>query len=309
MTTRPHPTLLSLQGQAEQPTAVEATHLAQKPILVPATEFNIEELTHIYNRTRTDYLIPMPMTAARLQEYIDVYDVNLSASCVMLEADGQSLLGLGMLGVREQRAWITRLGVLPTTRKRGLGHIMMDHLIGEARARGLPQIWLEVIKDNVPAYTLFCKKGFVKTRELLVGRRPPTAVPVRIQDFVQLEAVDDLGALDLLRRRRERSNWLNEIDSFHNVRQLTGMVVTLTQGAWGWAVFEPGALQIRRVLVGVERGDVVGVTTAVLQQLHAMSPMQDAIVENLDQYDPRWPGYEAAGYFETFRRIEMVLHF
>lgn len=276
--------------------------------MVPASEFSIEELTHVYNRTRTDYIIPMPMTSARLQEYIDVYDVNLSASCVMLEDDGETLLGLGMLGMRANRAWITRLGVLPTTRKRGLGHIMMDHLIGEARARDVPQIWLEVIKDNVPAYKLFCKKGFVKTRELLVGRRPPTAVK-RVQDFVQLEAVDDLGALDLLRRRRERSNWLNEIESFYNVRQLTGIVVTLAHGAWGWAAFEPGALQIRRVLVGVERGDVVAVTTAVLQQLHAMSPMQDAIVENLDQYDPRWPGYESAGYFETFRRIEMVLHF
>ena len=287
---------------SQLPTAVH-----REPIMVPASQFTIEELTDVYNRTRTDYIIPMPMTVARLQEYIDVYDVNLSASCVMLEDDGETLLGLGMLGVRANRAWITRLGVLPTTRKRGLGHIMMDHMIAEARVRDVSQIWLEVIKDNVPAYKLFCKKGFVKTRELLVGRRPPTAVK-RVQDFVQLEAVDDLGTLDLLRRRRERSNWLNEIETFHNVRQLTGLVVTLARGAWGWAAFEPGALQIRRVLVGVERGDVVAVTTAVLQQLHAMSPMQDAIVENLDQYDPRWPGYEAAGYFETFRRIEMVLN-
>ncbi len=225
-----------------------------------------------------------------------------------MEDDDETLLGLGMLGVRRDRAWITRLGVVPNIRHRGLGHVMMDHLIKEARARELAEVWLEVIKDNVPAYKLFCKKGFVQTRELLVGRRPPTAAKMRAQDFVQLEAVDYLGALDLLRRRPERVNWLNEIESFHNVRQLTGIVVTLPQGAWGWAVFEPGALQIRRVLVGVEQGEVVAVTTAVLQQLHAMSPMQDAIVENLDEHDPCWRGYEAAGYFETFRRLEMVLH-
>ncbi|MCA9981660.1 MAG: GNAT family N-acetyltransferase [Anaerolineales bacterium] len=294
--------------QQSQSRAYVEPHVGE-PIMRPASDFTIDELTDIYNQTRTDYIIPMPMTPARLQEYIDVYDVNLSASCVMMEDDGRTMLGLGMLGVRADRAWITRLGVLPTTRKRGLGHIMMDHMIGEARARDMAEVWLEVIKDNEPAYKLFCKKGFVQTRELLVARRPPSALATRPQDFLQLEAVDDFGALDLLRRRRERANWLNEIESFYNVRQLTGLVVTLPHGSWGWAVFEPGALQLRRVLVGVERGDVVGVTTAVLQQLHAMSPMQDAIVENLDEHDPRWPGYEAAGYFETFRRIEMVLQF
>lgn len=279
----------------------------EQPLIIPASDFTIEELTDIYNQTRMDYIIPMPMTPARLQEYIDVYDINLSASCVVMEADREQLLGLCMLGVRRDRAWITRLGVLPNTRKRGLGHIMMDHMIREARARDASEVWLEVIKGNKPAHKLFCKKGFVQTRELLVGRRPPTAARTKTQDFVQLEAVDDYGALELLRRRREQINWLNEIESFHNVRQLTGLVVTLPRGSWGWAVFEPGALQIRRVLVGVERGDVVEVTTAVLQQLHAMSPMQDAIVENLSEHDDRWPGYEAAGYFETFRRIEMVL--
>ena len=54
----------------------------------------------------------MPMTARRLHDYVQVYDIDLDASAVAL--DGDEMLGLCMLGVRAERAWITRLGVLPS---------------------------------------------------------------------------------------------------------------------------------------------------------------------------------------------------
>lgn len=46
--------------------------------LVPASDFPYEQLVDAYNRTRVDYVVPMPMNAARLQEYARVYDVSLS---------------------------------------------------------------------------------------------------------------------------------------------------------------------------------------------------------------------------------------
>jgi len=64
--------------------------------LAPASRFTIEQLTAAYNQTRVDYLVPMPMNAARLAEYIQHYDVDLERSAVAL-ADEQ-MLGLGMLG-------------------------------------------------------------------------------------------------------------------------------------------------------------------------------------------------------------------
>jgi hypothetical protein len=45
--------------------------------LIPASQFTLDELTGIYNQTRVDYMVPMPMNAARLAEYISVYDVDL----------------------------------------------------------------------------------------------------------------------------------------------------------------------------------------------------------------------------------------
>ena len=55
--------------------------------LVPASHFTIEQLTAIYNQTRVDYLVPMPMNAARLSEYIRTYDVDLKHSLVALQDD------------------------------------------------------------------------------------------------------------------------------------------------------------------------------------------------------------------------------
>ena len=71
--------------------------------LLPASDFSFEELTEAYNQTRVDYIVPMPMNAAKLREYVETYDVDMDASAVVVE--GSQILALGMLGTREGRAW------------------------------------------------------------------------------------------------------------------------------------------------------------------------------------------------------------
>ena len=44
--------------------------------LIPVSRFTYEQLAAIYNQTRVDYMVPMPMNAARLAEYITTYDVS-----------------------------------------------------------------------------------------------------------------------------------------------------------------------------------------------------------------------------------------
>ena len=84
--------------------------------LLPASAFSYQELTDAYNHTRVDYLVPMPMNAKKLQAYVENYDIDLDASAVAI--DGQEVLGLAMLGVREGRGWITRLGIINRLRRR-----------------------------------------------------------------------------------------------------------------------------------------------------------------------------------------------
>ena len=69
------------------------------PKFITASQFSIEDLTEAYNQTRVDYMVPMPMNAARLAEYVDVYDVDMDKSVVAM--NGTGMLGLGMLGIRD----------------------------------------------------------------------------------------------------------------------------------------------------------------------------------------------------------------
>lgn len=273
-------------------------------ILVPADRYDYDRLVDAYNQTRVDYLVPMPMNAARFQEYSRVYDISLPHSNVALKDD--VLFGLGMLGVRHQRTWVSRLGVLPEGRRQGTGQAMMDELIRQSYLLQAETIWLEVIKGNVPAHTLFCKCGFVETRELIVARRPPNPdaeIPpdIRIKSVTPLDHED---AIILLSHRKERPNWLNEIESFYHVRNLSALVVELENGWRGWVTYHAGLLQITRVMVEVTAGDPTEVATAVLHVLHQRHKRQDTVTENLLD-DAIWQGYRAAGYFEAFRRLEM----
>lgn len=144
--------------------------------IIPADKFTIQELVELYNQTRVDYLVPMPMNEERLAEYIQTFDVDLRLSCVARTDEGQ-VLGLSMLGARPPLAWITRLGVLPTIRRSGAGSALMDAMLAHAHKLGMKETHLEVIRNNAPAHRLFLKKGFKEVDEYLVMRRAPKPVP------------------------------------------------------------------------------------------------------------------------------------
>jgi ribosomal protein S18 acetylase RimI-like enzyme len=275
--------------------------------LIPANHFTYEQLVDGYNQSRVDYVVPMPMNVARLREYTHVYDIDLARSTVAMESN--TMFGLGMLGVREDRCWITRLGVLPSGRRKGTGRAIMEELIHQSHQLNVATLWLEVIKGNKPAHILFRKLGFRETRELIVARRPPNPemeIPEHIR-YKSITPLDHEDAIILLSHRRERPNWLNETETFTHVKNLSALVVELENGGRGWVTYHAGLLQLTRVIVEVTAGDPVEVTAAILHMLHHRHKRQDTITENLFD-EVQWQGFQEVGYFEAFRRIEMINH-
>lgn len=254
----------------------------------------------------------MPMTPARLKEYIDTYDVNLPASCVVIDGEEPELImGLGMLGVRENRSWITRVGVLPYTRKLGAGSHIIDELILTSEKLGIEFTWLEVISGNEPAHRLFVRNRFKQTRELMVLRRPPgTKIEAEgeLPSPKTIETIDRTAAIQQMVFEDERPNWLNQSETFQNVSKLEVRKLVFANGWEGWVFYEKTLLQLKRVFVQVLSGPADKVTARVLAWLHREFPMPDAACENFEVNDPRIQGYLRVGYFESFRRIEMVRH-
>ncbi|MCK7527054.1 MAG: GNAT family N-acetyltransferase [Ignavibacteriales bacterium] len=274
--------------------------------ILPADRFTIQELTELYNQTRVDYLVPMPMNADRLSEYVHDFDVDLHHSSVARDADGQ-ILGLCMLGFRQGAAWITRLGVLPSIRRTGAGSALMDSMLRNADTLGAKEIHLEVIKNNEPAYNLFLKTGFVETGTYLVMRHAPR----RLLDPLQGTAtwLDYDQALEKLKTYPGHITWINAFASMRNSARTEGLHVELPDGGSGWLVYRNTKFTLRSTLshliMHTEQGDPQTVGAQLLSHLHTHFPQHDTYAENIHEDDPHLPAFHARGYFTNFSRIEM----
>ena len=274
--------------------------------LIPASRFTVQQLTDIYNQTRVDYVVPMPMNAAKLQEYIHNYDIDLRRSVVAL-SEGNPL-GLAMLGVRGDKTWITRLGVMPNGRQGGVGRGLMNSLIDNSRQLGAKMIVLEVIKNNIPAQRLFERLGFQPVRELQVIRRPPAPLNMSIGNSLYIDPVGYQEAVNLLKYRTDTASWVTATASLYNAGNLSALVADFPKGGRGWLVYQNTVFLLSRLVLETEADDSLEVAISLLQNLHWRHPVQDTIVENLSVDDKHWPAFQKLGYIVSFNRIEMHLH-
>jgi ribosomal protein S18 acetylase RimI-like enzyme len=273
--------------------------------IVSADRFTLQELTDLYNRTRVDYLIPMPMNADRLGEYVHDFDVDLRHSCVA-RTDGQ-IVGLSMLGIRGQIAWITRLGVLPSTRRTGAGSTLMDCMLENAGRLGAKETHLEVIKNNGPAYKLFLKKGFIESATYLVMRHAPR--PMMAPPKGEVTWLGFGQALEALESYPAHLTWINAFQSMRNSPNTEGLHIRLSNGGSGWLVYRNTKFTLRSTLshliMHTEQGDSQEVGTQLLSHLHTHYPHHDTYAENIPENDPHLPAFQALGYFTNFSRLEM----
>lgn len=284
---------------------VSASSSASAYQLVPASHYDVGQLAEIYNATRVDYIVPMPMNAKRMGDYIRTYDIDLNASLVC-RLNTDTGVGIAMLGVRNSRAWLTRLGVIPEQREHKFGRIMVDELIQRAQQMRCREMQLEVIVGNEPAYRLFRKLGFEDQRDLLVVRRPPGKIELPLPALT-VEPLSAEGINAILAARPERGSWIDENASLVNSGTLEGISLHLPDGSRGAALWVRGPFQISHILLHTPEGDPQQMAYALLHTLHTRGPMMDTKLENLPLHSPFWPVFQQFGYHETFRRIEMSL--
>lgn len=274
--------------------------------LEPASRYTIEALTAAYNQTRVDYLVPMPMNAARLAEYITTYDVDLNRSVVAVM--NKQIAGLGMLGVRPGRAWVTRLGVLPGDRRHGLGRALMDALLHTSDTLPVNHVILEVIKNNLPAHKLFVLCGFTEKRELLIVRRPPA--PPAHPPTGEFRWLDRAEALAVLDEKPEPPSWVTEKASLEHADHLLGISGRLPDGSEGWIVFQEQRFRmfpksLARLTLHTRQGNPTMMGRALLTSTYHQYPELDTQTENVPDDDPHLPVLFEMGFVESFRRVEM----
>jgi ribosomal protein S18 acetylase RimI-like enzyme len=275
--------------------------------VLATSHYTFAELAEIYNQTRIDYIVPMPMNARRLEDYVRHYDIDLNGSVVTLNEAGE-ITGIGMVGLRDARAWVTRLGVVPEKRGRRTGQLLTETLLDYAREQRSRLAQLEVIKGNEPAYRLFRKLGFEDTRELLIVRRPPALPPGDpLLDILPITPMDDDEVTSRLLGLQSDASWVEEPRSILQAGSLRGFHISLSSGETGWVIYRHKAFQIEHIVFSNPQALNTEVAYALLYHLHRQHPKQDTKVENVVADSPAWSVYQRLGYVESFRRIEMIL--
>jgi ribosomal protein S18 acetylase RimI-like enzyme len=273
---------------------------------VPASAYTVDQLAAIYNETRVDYIVPMPMTGRRMAEYIRDYDIDLDLSCVIVNAKDQGV-ALTMIGLRGDRAWATRLGVNPEYRGNKIGQFLMTALIKRSQEYGVRRVQLEVIKGNEPALRLFLKLGFAPTRELLTIRRAPG--PLLIEPLATGAVINAFESGQITARLAERSienaAWTEEIPSLLHAGGLKGLSAALPSGESGWIIFQQMPFQLTHLVFNP--GVSADIAQALLHTVHEQFALHDTKVENLPSDDTTWPIFGRLGYMIAFARVEMVL--
>src|SRR6266511_3965804 len=138
--------------------------------LRPASSLSPGERVDLFNAAYADYFSPFRLDEAALDAMTTNFDLDVDASRVALR-DGEPV-GFGNLGLRGDQAWIGGVGVVVPARRQGIAEALTRALHDEAAARGVTNIWLEVMEQNDPAYRLYAKLGYRIVREVEVWSLP-----------------------------------------------------------------------------------------------------------------------------------------
>ena len=96
------------------------------------------------------FTTPRPWSAAEIASILD------STFAFVLTEPSGFLIGRVVAGEAE----LITLAVDPGARKRGTGGRLVDGFLAEAKARGGESVFLEVLASNLPAQSLYARKGF-----------------------------------------------------------------------------------------------------------------------------------------------------
>ena len=110
--------------------------------------------------------MPLSIDEPGFRRMAELFDFDLDVSRVAVR-DGTPV-GLVNVGLRGASAWIGGMGVVPSERRAGIGEALMQAAHEAAAARGVAEVWLEVITSNTPAIRLYEKLGYEQIRDLEV---------------------------------------------------------------------------------------------------------------------------------------------
>ncbi|MCW2478926.1 GNAT family N-acetyltransferase [Candidatus Symbiopectobacterium sp. NZEC135] len=137
-----------------------------------ATHYDSHQLAAILTECFTDYVIPFTLDGPTFATRFNAEGLSLTESRIW--SANNNPVALAIMVRRGSRCRLAAFAIHPRWRRGGLGTVMLEQLLREARQRGDSALWLEVISSNAAGIALYDKMGFTR-QDTLCGFAAPLA--------------------------------------------------------------------------------------------------------------------------------------
>ncbi len=122
-------------------------------------------ISDCFNLSFSDYLVQIKFTEESLKEHL--YAMDFDAKCSLGAFFKGELISFILVGIREDEAFIIGVGTVPSQRRKGLQKKLLSLAITALKEKGIKEIHLECIEENIKARNLYENLGFIKKDRLL----------------------------------------------------------------------------------------------------------------------------------------------
>jgi GNAT superfamily N-acetyltransferase len=255
-----------------------------------------------FNAVYEDYVMPVNISAEQIEHHITGNDINLAESPLWLDDDG-TVVGMALLGIRDDHGWVGGFGIAKPYRGRGLSHQLIQEVIERGRALDLREISLEVITSNTVAVRTYERAGFTYRRDLLILVRRPAELRIDIDTTVVTTA--DPGQLLANRpQAAEAPSWQHAARSLSGDAKLTGLTLGPAEAPLAMAVYlHPDDTSIRIAdLAAIDQDTAQSILAALIQR----HPDTSIALINEPEASNSLPALFDLGWQEVMRQHEMV---
>ncbi len=270
----------------------------------PASHFDLGQLANLVTDSFKGYAHPVFESESRLARLIRIQNIDLHLSAVVCAADGD-LAGIGFLGLRPSRAWISAFGITTPHRRQGLATRLLDHLCKNATTNGASEIRLEVLVQNDVARHLYASNGFEVRHQLVSFERHPQRVQwasprLKVARVSVDEASYAASSLDHAPRC-----WQRELPALLT-GSAAGYLVTNGTAVVGAATFAEREALVSLHHVCAVAESAFDVATAVVAALSPGPYGRYITILNESDQGPLIRPLLACGFLETMRQFELV---
>jgi ribosomal protein S18 acetylase RimI-like enzyme len=205
--------------------------------IISAATVTLEELAAAFVAAFSGYFYPMPLTAEQLSRRVRFEHLDISRSLLAYDAD--RLVGMAMLGLRRDVAWVGGFGITPEYRGRGRAQELMTALIEEARRCQARTLTLEVLRQNSAAIHLYERAGMTTARDLIIYERGADVAPTH--STAQLMEAPPVELLQHFHRLHgQPPAWQRELSALLVMEDVRGLYLGERELPSAYALFREG---------------------------------------------------------------------